>query len=149
MERLLGRINRPIIGWIAASLGVFWKGTEIAHNAEYLRSIILEHFDAQAFAGFVFGHPSLAIVLVASIWIVYSKRQEQNQEQRVAAGGIQVRPPEPVTKATFPDRMPLLKPGPIVESPSAVGFDEIVVRERVVEREIVYRRNTGSAEPRV
>ena len=142
MERLLGRITSPVIGWIGASLGVIWKGTEIVHNAAYLKSIMLEHFDGKAIAGFLFGHPSLALVLAASAWIVYSKRHEANSAKSV--------PPEiasspAVTKATFPERMPRLSSGPpSPEVPDAVGFDEVIVRERIVEREIVYRKRAAS-----
>jgi hypothetical protein len=133
MERLLKRLSGSPLGWIGASLSLVWKGTEIAHNAEYLNSIVVEHFDAQAVARFVFGHPSLVFLGLATAWIFHSRRRP------VVPNAV----PALVPAVTAPKHSNVSSPN-IVPLPSGiegvVEFDELIVKERITEREVVYRK---------
>lgn len=137
MGRLLGQVGNSVIGWIGALAGVIWRGAELAHNAEYLNSIVLEHLDVQAVAAVLFGHPSVALVVAGSVWIWYSKRTHKSSRDVLVTGSQRIAPPQ-LTVPLF--KQPVAPALPLWEAPKQTECNEVVVRERIIEREIVYRR---------
>lgn len=135
MERLRG-VPRSLVAWLSAGLGIVWKGSEVAHHAEYLRSIVFEHFDVQAILGFMFGHPSLALVAGGVAWIVYSKRARKPSKHDLSSTDGPGAPPQSSTCSCAGARVPPC---------SVFGCEEVVLRERITEREVVYRKEHNAS----
>jgi len=121
--KALGRLGASLFAPLGVFVGVVWKGTEFAHTIEYLKKIVAEHF-----------LPSVGLILLACVWIIIHR-------QRKARGKPLARPDlrdseRPVPTAFLPPIETQPAPPPVVSS----SFDEVIVKERIIEREVVFRK---------
>lgn len=67
--------SKALLGWISCALGTLWKGVEIAHNLEYLRTILLENHDTLTFFTFLFRSPSVLLIGFGLLCVILSTVQ--------------------------------------------------------------------------
>jgi len=83
--------------WFRMGLGVFWKGSEIAHNCEYMKQIVLERVGPPVIIGYLAHLPPLALVLFGCAWVVLFEVTARRGERAKAKPLPSVQPEAPLT----------------------------------------------------
>jgi hypothetical protein len=134
---------------IPFSAGLIWKGIEIAHNASYVKVLIMEHFDWKTLNATAGKLPPLLLMLCGCAWGLYFELQHRRgvMSSVEALGNGESSSPNQLPVPASDERIssdsqsPLLSPITTVVAEARAGVPdahEIVVRRTVeVTKEVV------------